>query len=530
MSARLPAWHIHALTGFIGALALLMAFALLPDLHEADLRLVSWLRVGEAPTLHSSVLLVDIPERQDVPQDERIPEFRKRLGSLLMLFAGNAENLPARVALDIWFDSKIGGHGEVIKGIVALQKVRVPVHGALNLLEARDNHQLSLYERMDSVGHNQFVAGPTDPFYHPCLAEGKIALALHLANQAQICDAESPAPRYVHLGLPLESGSRAELLGFDPTCGQLFRRYGGDCLTESPTLRGAIVIIGKLTDDRSPYPKRSGPEMLAWAVNDLIGTPDNARTVLASPVVHLALALTMPLMALGLFGALLRFVRSWRLHPWHIAALAGMLTLTLPIALVLVMRAAGRDYSQVLLPTLLTLLVLTLTAHYRASAVFAEERRRKHQRIHEHAAYDVFVSYRRTHAPWVAQKLLPILQTIQRADGETLSVFWDNRELHSGNYNRQLEISIHESRIFLPLLTPDYFDPEKKYCFWEMSTAWDRVPSGALSIIPFLHQGYNPAIHGHRDFPTLNTAMHGFNTDDAEFDAKLRREILAVLA
>lgn len=527
--ARLPAWRLHAVLGLVGGFALLLAFALLPDLHEFDLRLAGWLRLGEAPSLDRRIMLVDVPQQREIAADQIIPDFRRRLGVLLTHLAADTENLPERVALDVWFDGKIGGQAPVLAGIEALNRARVPVHGALNLLEKEEDHQFDIYGRMESVGHTQFVAAPTEPFYHPCLADGRMAMALQLGGQTRVCDDKLPSPRHVHLGLPLEQGGREHLLGFDPACASRFRRYGGDCLPAPPPLRGAILIIGQLREDRSPYPQRSGPEMVAWATNDLIGPSGVARTVLVSPALHLGLVLAMPLLALGIFVALLRFVRQWRLKPLRIAALAALLTLLAPLALVLVMRAAGRDYSQVLLPTLLTLLLLGIAAHYRSSAAREEAKQRQAQQLHEHVAYDVFISYRRTHADWVAHNLLPIIRDLRRADGAALNVFWDNQKLHSGNYNRQLEIAIHESRLFLPLLTPDYFDQEKKYCYWEMSTAWDRVPSGRIAIFPLLHDGYDPNRHGHRDFPTLNTAMHGVSSSDPDFNEKLCREILAAL-
>lgn len=543
--SRLPIWCVHALAGVAGLILLTLAFAFLPPLHEFDMQLAGWLRFGDAPQLDGKIVLIDVPKNSTLSPDQIIPDFRRRLGELLIELAANRKNLPKQIALDLWFDAEFGAFEKIIEGLGALhppresEKAAVLVHGALNVRDesgklAKDDtkrHLMSLYERMDDVGHSLFHEGAAGPFYDSCLPTGRVAMPLNVGGKVPVCESGSPpTPRLVRLGAPLEQGNREQLLGFDPSCPHKFRRYGGDCLAAVPGLSGKLLIIGQLSDDRSPYAARSGPEIVAWAVNDLIAPEASSRAVLAKPGLHLALAFLMPVLALGLFVALLRFVRQWRLSPWRIALLAAVLALLVPLLLVLAMREAGHDYSQVLLPVLLTLLTLILAAHYRAGVAYEEERRRQGHQLHEHVAYDVFISYRRTHADWVEQNLLPILDTLRGIDGKPLRVFWDNKNLHQGNYNRQLEWAIHESRIFMPLLTPDYFDAEKKYCYWEMNTAWDRVPTGGLRIIPLLHQGYNASHHGHRDFPTLNTAMHGFSTEDPKLAEKLSGDILSVLS
>jgi hypothetical protein len=60
-----------------------------------------------------------------------------------------------------------------------------------------------------------------------------------------------------------------------------------------------------------------------------------------------------------------------------------------------------------------------------------------------------------------------------------------------------------------------------------MNSAYDRIPTGSIKVIPMMHSGYDPAQQGHRDFPSLG-AMHGYATNDPEFFEKLGRDILAV--
>jgi len=511
------------LLGAAGALALFLAFGLLPELHAFDMALASWLQGGSKTPLSPAIVLVDVPKGKD------IVEFRQRLGQLLCELAADPDNRPRCVALDLWFDADIPGIEPVARGVAALQGAGCPVHGVLNVQEengqlAQDDTRrvhLGLYERMDSVGHNLIARGPSGPYYQASLPSGRVAMALNLAGSGPVPEGR----RLIHMGPPLELAPSDQVLGFDPQVPGHFRRFGAGPAAP-PVWTGRIVLVGRLSDDRSPYRDRSGPEVVAWAINDQV-SPQAVGKVLDSPALHGGLALAMPAFGLLVFLGLLRFLHAWRLKPWRIAALAGLVALLLPIGTILVLRAADLHYSQVLLPAALTALVLGLAARRRSALAGASERQRQDRLIPEHLAYDIFLSYRRTHAPWVEAELLPLLKPLRHPDGTPLRVFWDNQDLHSGNYNRQLEWAIHESRIFMPLLTPDYFDPDKPYCYWEMTTAYDRVPTGAMRMILLFHDGYDPALHGHRAFPAL-AAQHGHITSAPAFASKLLADLLAV--
>lgn len=528
----MPYWTTHLLLGLGSIIIAFLAFALIPGLHTLDMRLASWLQRNAAHRLHSDIVVID------VPGVGRIPEFRSTLAALLQHLAADPQEAPRSIALDIWFDGEIrDSEQELVDAITMLQSHRHPVsiHGVVSVMglgaqlkedDARE-HALRLYERMDSVGHNYFAHGPGWVFYDPMLPTGRIATAVHLAGRADFSDLDPSRPIQVHIGPSLERSQPAQILSFDPDCTSAFRRYKGACIHPPPNLRSKILIIGRLAEDRPlGADSLSGPEIVAWALNDLIDARAGTRRLTTSATLHLGLVLAMPLSALALFAALLRFLRGWRLRPWRIAALAGMLTLIIPMLLILTARSLGQDYSQVLLPLSLTVVLLGLAAHYRTSANYRAELLGRVRSIHAHVAYDVFISYRSSHAEWVQAELMPSLKALRRADGMPLTVFLDNEKLHSDSYVRQLELAVYESKIFVPVLTPDYFDPDKPYCRWEMTNAFNRMPHAAVRMIPLLHGGYRHQQHGDSQFPALS-ALHGYRTDDVEWRDKFVRDLLS---
>lgn len=524
------------MAALVGVLALLALFQW-EAMHALDARLAAGLQAPPV-ALQEEIVLVD------VPKGGGMADFRGRLGALLADLAAQPDNLPRVVGLDVWFDAEIPLVAPVLAGLAALHARQVPVRGTVNLF--RDNgdgldadyarrHLMRLYGAMDAVGHSAFNRpGPLEDwaYYVPCPGQGwPMALPILLADRQALCAGEEGAERRVLLGPALTGGPRDRVLGHDAGCASHWRRYGGDCLPAVPYLRNRIVIVGRLADDISSYPGRSGPEILAWATQDLLGA--GGRRLLNHRGVHLGLALAMAGVGLGLFLALLRVARgAWRLRPWRIALVAVLVTLLLPVLLIALARALGHDFSQILLPTLTLALTLALATHYQAGALRAEDRTRAALVNRDFAAYDLFVSYRHTHAAWVDTALRPLLDTLRRVDGRKLAVFIDTEGIYAGTYwQDRLAAVLHQSRVFLPVLTPDYFTVNAagySVCEWEMKVALRRHMTNAMALFPVFHAGYDPQRDTPADVPSLGS-IQGWRSDAPDLADKLGAHLLALL-
>lgn len=542
MKRFVPAWSRHALLGVVSFVLLLGLFQW-DVMHEFDAWVGTRLQADEVP-FNEKIVLVDVPMGTGITG---VPEFRARLGAMLQAVAAKPNNLPQVVGLDIWFTADMPGHEPVLAGMATLKAQKVPVIGAVNLKNENSNgldadylkrHLMALYGLMDGVGHN-VLNNPRGSdawaFYVPCPhGHWPMAMAVLLAQKKDLCERAPGTERRVPLGAHLLQSRSQQALGFDQGCEGSWRRYGGDCLTELPELRDQIVLVGSFAHDPSPYAGRPGPEIVAWATSDLLGADRLAggRSLLNRPLLHLLLALLTAAVALLLFFGLLRFIRRWRVNAWRIALLAAGVALLLPLGLIGLARLLGHDFSQILLPVLTMLLALGLATHYQQQTALAAERARKALPDMEFAAYDVFVSYRHSHRVWAEGTLKPMLESIRRVDGSALSLFFDSEGIHSGdNWATRLGRVIHESRVFLALLTPDYFEPNaqgRTVCKWEMEQALLRDAENAMTVVLVYHAGYEPERNTPARLPHLRSIQGPFSTAP-EWAEKTRARILDAL-
>ncbi len=508
----------------VGGFVLLLGLFQWDVMHELDAWVASRLQAGEAP-LSKEIVLVDVP----VPKGGRIPEFRAQLGALMQSIAAQPDNLPRVLGLDVWFTAETPSHETVLAGMAALKARKVPVVGAVNVYKENSDafdanydkrHLMSLYGRMDGVGHNALNNPRGNDrwvFYVPCPAgRWPMAMAVLLAGRQDLCEGAPFAERRVPLGAPLLSGPTQQVLGFDQSCEFGWRQYGGECLVAPPTLRHQVVLVGSFENDLSPYPGRPGPEIVAWATSDLLEREAGRRALLNHPLLHLLLALLTAAVALLCFFGLLRSVRRWRLSSGRVAVLAAGVALVVPIGLMGLARLLGHDFSQILLPVLTMLLAVALATNYQRQATVAAERARKALPDMDFVAYDVFVSYRHSHRLWAEGTLKPMLESIRRVDGRALSLFFDSEGIHSGdNWATRLGHVIHESRVFLALLTPDYFEPNakgRKVCEWEMEQALQRHAESEMMILPVFHAGYEPELNTPARLPHLRPIQGPFSS------------------
>lgn len=527
-----------------GALLLLGLFQW-EAMHALDLRLAAALQSRQI-TLSDRIVIVDLPGGDDVLAS------RRHLARLLEQIAANQTNLPERIGVDIWFardsayESSIPALLKSLDGMAAIQPP-VPVVGVFNVLEdgrfdpdyAR-RHDERPYAHLDAVGHNWYHA-PTGliggwPFYEACDVAGLRSMPA-LLSASRLCDQPGGRLLRIPIGERLARTAPGQIVGFGkrPDCASGWSQADGRCLAQAPLLRNKLVIVGRLDDDQpfrsGPFAAYSGPEIVAWATSDLLA--GITQPLVNNPWVQIAVALATALLGWLLFWGLLRFARRWRLTPWKLAVVAFALGLLLPALVFTLFRLSGQIYAQLLLPTLLLAWTLALAC--------ALEIRR--QRVAQHlqdattemetVAYDVFLSYRHTYADWVEQVLQPALAQIRGSDGRPLAVFRDTQGLQAGqDWALRLGRAIQESRVFLAVITPDYFLPNAsghRICKWEMQQALQRRAQEAMAIVPILHGGYDPEQDTPPDVPGLKY-IQGLATGSSDFIETLGQRILQAMA
>ncbi len=526
-----------------GLLALLGLFQW-EAMHVLDLRLAESLQAGRV-VMSDRILIVDLPGGNDVLAS------RQQVARLLEQIAANKANLPERIGLDMWFARDKAYQASIpplLQGLDAMAAIDppVPIIGVYDVLtegifdpDYAQRHDERPYGHMDAVGHNWYHA-PTGvlggwPFYEACDVAGLRSMPA-LLSASSLCDAPGSHVRRIPLGARLATSAPDRIVEFGKLDGCASGWSRGDtCLSTMPTLRNKLVIVGRLEDDKpfrvGPFAAYSGPEIVAWASNDLLASA--AHPLVNNPWIPLAVALATALAGWLLFAGMLRGVRRWRLTPWKIALAAAALALLVPVLVFVLFRLSGQDYAQLLLPVLLLawtqgLLTILETRRQRD----AEQMRAATTDV-ETMAFDVFLSYRHSHADWVESTLKPALVGIRRSDGSPVAVFQDAEGLQAGqDWALRLGRVIQESRVFLAVLTPDYFLPNAsghRICKWEIQQAIQRRAQDAMAIVPLLHGGYDPEQDTPSDVPGLKY-IQGLATSSLDFTQVLSQRILQALA
>lgn len=548
MIDRLPRSLKFLLLWLLG-FALLLMLMEWERLHTVDAKLAAWLQ-GSEVHLSDQVVLVDVPiTKRDANDDCPDDRFRRHVGELLTLLAADNTARARSIALDIAFsaecspeDPKVAEEVNAVlaAGVQALthKNVGVPVFGVQGV-DSIDKQPVArpqgmrikaIYDSMDFTGHTWFLQADDVtglwPAFPPCLwveVPGSSAreqdehvllmgLPLLVTGSNHICvkplRGEEMELWRVPVGGALTRVAPSQLLHFEPdaaACASRWRDAAGKCLSTPPVLKDKQVVVGNLEIDTpykkvgGPYRDVSGPELVAWAISDLLlrGEEVRARILINMPGLHMGLALATALLGWGLFIVLQRFFPRLRLAVWRLALLAALLAMLLPLFLIGLARVFQHDYSQVLLPILTTALTLALAAWHRTKALADVAQRKLGMVDPDAAAYDIFVSYRHSHTEWVVGTLKPLLAGLRRRDGSRLNVFYDDKGIYaSQNWGPRLGQVIHHSRIFLAVLTPDYFTPNEQgvsICTWEMEQALQRNAENTMSIVPVFHAGYDPA-------------------------------------
>ena len=259
-----------------------------------------------------------------------------------------------------------------------------------------------------------------------------------------------------------------------------------------------LVIVSAMKSDQGPLSKRgrTNPEVVAWALSDLLGgaqvdfwQPRPAGEMLIALVA--AFALTTLVAFIAAFQGLRRLaLRGLRPHlPWIAASASVVFALALFGAFEAALFFFKQIQPQVSLVAMSVALAGVVCAR-RGYQILDDQDRGIYRPPEDAHDYDVFISYASENLAWVRANVhLPLSRAVL-SDGSRLKIFFDQDpdEIRYGEAWRQkLSLAISGSRHVVAVFSADYFKPEKVWCKLELGDALDyavRAGPEARFLLP----------------------------------------------
>ncbi len=445
---------------------------------------------SEAPELDPRLLLIDLPYFENGD----LVGYRENLGNLLHYLASMKSDGPRVVVLDIAIQSDNRGLETLRDGLSTLAD-NAKIYAAVdprkeNSSDDLDSKYLERFDKktyrelLDGYGHTLMMLYGSMLLYdrEVVFEDGQRLPALAV----KVVEDKDDDHRY-----GLREGSsiivplgREELVATQ-TWTALFRDDGGvyfqhwrqPTLIETPAFKNKYVIVGSLEKDSDNHLKRPGPELLAWALNDLLylDTPNNPRS--HAQVLDNQLWLIVGMLVFG--GLSLFFFRAQRNSRLpFVLMVAGALFLSLgllALITVLLLQINKTIFPQLSLIAVSILTTVSLAAlhHFRQQRRAAWETDMASLMHRQAECYDVFISYSRRppeNLEWVKTHVYEPLCRARKADGTPLRIFFDTESIKVGiSWHQKLIDAIEKSRFFVPVCSEEYFQSD--YCLLEMERA-----------------------------------------------------------
>ncbi len=263
---------------------------------------------------------------------------------------------------------------------------------------------------------------------------------------------------------------------------------------------GKYVIVATLEKDLGPLHRgaapRSNPELLAWALSDLLERknadsgyfqPLPANELLALLVAGFAALTLVAFIAVfqGLRRLQLRALRSSL--PWIAAGAAGAFALAAFGAFEAWMLVARQIQPQVSLVAMSVLFAAGLCGE-RGREILFEQSRAIDAPPEESNDYDVFISYAHDEFSWVYENVFVPLKDARSADGRKLEIFFDTSSIRVGSaWQDKISLAIDGSRFVVPVYSETYF--QRPYCRFEIKRAhrkWITAGEGSRCVLPIM--------------------------------------------
>jgi hypothetical protein len=523
------------LFGAYAALLAVATFLLGPVWHDWDWTVFQYLSNLHAPAFSPSVAVVDLED-----YDQRAPARDRQTIARFLDGLRTSNQRPAAVLLDLYFDSICAtadprscgvdrDTAALTKSLDEAAKAKPPirVYATENPIASQGAGQIDpavlstldrehVYDHL-AAGHTILSLAASDGiFYAQCYriaqtdAAGATqsrelwALPYRVVQDAgdglPACDAERAARTMeaVRLGPQRQFEQSVQCVSlarpFPPhSCKSLAPRSAS-----SVDWNGKYVIVATLENDLGPLHKgtapRSNPELLAWAVSDLL-KPKSGGGAYFEPLplneMLAALVIGFGAVTLVAFIAAFQGLRRLRLKalrrqlPWIAAAAAVCFALALFGAVEALMFFAKQIPPQVSLVAMSVVLAGGLCGE-RGREILVDQARTVDAPPEESNEYDVFISYAHDEREWVRENVYLPLANARTADGRKLDIFFDTSSIRAGvEWEDKILLSLAGSRFVIAVYSETYFT--RRYCLEEVKRARSKSimqdADGSLSCL-----------------------------------------------
>lgn len=461
-------------------IAIMLPLALLMDIwRKTDLLIFDWLITHEQPVQfnHAQIAVLDLDKPiGDVNATEI---FRGRVAAALQELTRHG---PRAVVLDMMYTERGGNNLRLLQeAIAALKAKEVSVYAVVPITPDEAGYDWKsralmddVYNRLTGYGHTMVRCWPlTKTFwYEAAVLPGQPVQALPIVLAKELRSDFSPPKGTILLryGRPLGAGS-----GY-VHAGDGSNRFDGSVFEHK------VAIVGSTNGEKKNDCRKGGPELLAWAVNNLVNQNAGDPVLWAGPILMLSVV--------ALFSALAAW-SLWRLTT-ETARLGargaafyscGRVVLLLLVCVYGLLKA-HQVYPQITLPILGIIVASALAWNFRR---IAPAWRPLLTDIPPNQ-YHFFVSYSHRHRDWVEKEIYRRLRDCKTKSGKPAEIFFDSHAIFCGErWEQKLAEGVANSRYFIAVYSEDYFT--SKWCRWELDRALERHGSTdeKFSIFPLVY-------------------------------------------
>lgn len=508
------------------ALMAAATFLLGPVWHNWDWAVFARLSDVHAPAFASNVVVVDLAD-----YDARVPSRdRKTIAGFLDGLRAHGQR-PSAVLLDLYFESICAsadlqkcstdaGTAALTKSldVAATSKPPIPVYATENPIGAQSGGGIDasflsgldrdhVYDHV-AAGHTILQLAASDGlFYQRCY---RIAQKDSAGNVAGTEDIWALPYRIVKDAAgeqrPACDDSQAtqmEAVRLGPQTA--FAQSVHPITLKKPfpdgvDFNGKYAIVATLEKDLGPLSNgtapRSNPELLAWALSDLLESKNRDAGYfqpLPANEMLVALVLGFTLVAFVTFIAVFQGLRRLRLQslrsylPWIAAWAAAGFALLLFGAFEAWTFFAQQIQPQVSLVGLSVLLAAGLCGE-RGRELLLEQSSAVDIAPEESNDYDVFISYAHDEFDWVYEHIYVPFKDTKLSDGRKLEIFFDTSSLRVGSaWQDKISLAVDGSRFIVPVYSESYF--KRPYCRFEIKRAhrkWIGQGEDSNCVLPIM--------------------------------------------
>ncbi len=478
------------LVGLYAALMCLLALWM-PVWHDLDWRFFQSISATHAPAISPKIALVDVSSwnPEDPPGDRRtVARFLHQIVAakqhpkavILDIEFGPCQSDPCRD--EIWTSARatleraLGEASRAGLNVYAAEGIQQS-HAGNDQALALDPHDPEIYSLLTGAAQTHFTPAPgaAGLFYRVCYEVPRLdQRGAQVGSEAVWAMVWRVMPDF-EVSQPCDTEHLPLFIG------ETLDKY---------------VIVGTVREDRPKDADRSGPELVAWALSDVLegegpratlqahyqARPQNTMLLLFVPgfSAFTAFAFTavfFPLRRMQLKGAR-------RFLPWVAALSALVAGLGIFALFELWMLAEKWIQPQVTLISLGILLAAVLCGIRGNQIEFEELYALDDTAPAEKYDYDVFISYAHDEGAWVYEHVYLPLKAANLPNG----VFFDTTDIRGGtSWQSKIALAIDASRFIVPVYSETYF--QRPYCRFEINRAhrkWVNAGEESRCVLPIM--------------------------------------------